>query len=83
MKNQKLVEEFIEFSESVIAGTVTTQMWEKYAINHYFDESLEKARRELVKTIINFDPKGEGRPLSSEVKEKLVNIKNELKQQNT
>ena len=83
MKNHKLVEEFIEFSERVIAGTVTTKMWEKYAINHYLDEALEKARSELVKTIINFDPKGEGKPLSSEVKGKLENIKNELKQQNT
>jgi len=83
MKNQKLVEEFIEFSESVIAGTVTTQMWEKYAINHYFDEALEKARRDLVKTIIEFDPKGDRKPLSPEVKEKLEKIRNELKQQNT
>ena len=83
MKNQKLVEEFIEFSESVIAGKVTTQMWEKYAINHYYDEALEKARSELVKILIEFDPKGEGKSLSSDVKEKLEKIKNELKQQNT
>jgi len=83
MKDNKLVEEFIEFAELVIAGTVTTDMWEKYAINHYFDEALEKARIELVKTLINFDPKGEGKPLSSDVKEKLEKIKNELKEQNT
>jgi len=83
MKDNKLVEEFIEFTERVIAGTVTTQMWEKYAINHYFDEALEKARSELVKTLINYDPKGEGKPLSSEVKEKLEKINNELKEQNT
>jgi len=83
MKNDHFIEEFLEFAESVIAESVTTQMWEKYAVNHYADEALEKARREMVETIISFDPKGEGKRLSSEVKERIKQIRNELKLQNT
>lgn len=79
MKNNYLVEEYLKFMEMVMTESVTPLMWKEYTINHYSNEAVERARRELVRTIIKFDPKGEGKPLSLEVKEELGKIVNELK----
>jgi hypothetical protein len=40
--------ELAEFIRKVADGTHSQQDWERIAVNHYHDEAMEDARRELV-----------------------------------
>ena len=43
-----------QFIRNVANGTHSQQDWERIAVNHYCDEAMEAARRELVKICLGY-----------------------------
>jgi hypothetical protein len=46
--------ELAEFIRKVAEGTHSRQEWERIAVNHYHDEAMENARRELVRICLGY-----------------------------
>jgi hypothetical protein len=70
-------EGFADFVDRVALGSVTREEWLEHAVEHYFDEALEDARRRLVREVIDLPEHGQ---VSAESASRLRALAQSLRQ---
>ncbi|MCX6899913.1 MAG: hypothetical protein NT105_14585 [Verrucomicrobia bacterium] len=70
-------DELAQFILQVSDGTYSPEDWQKIAVNHYKDEKMEDARREMVRYVLGYPPPSGEEQLS--LKERLLKIASRLK----